>query len=256
MKGYSIFSDTLADMTWPAVEEAGRRNTPLLMPVAVIEQHGPHLPLATDTYGAHLLCTLVKAELAKSGVATVIAPPYYFGINASTSMFPGSLTVSAGTMVAMLTAILENYARWGFLRQFIVNHHGDHEHNRALVETIHSLRARRVEATLVLGGLVAGFVDPNNPAPYGEPVPLAGDAIIRVPDSEATLAARARLNKAALDVHAGERETSLIMRFYPEMLAPGVDVRSLAPVPKVGEAFFVKKVADAVWSRTFSVNTP
>ncbi|OFW57952.1 MAG: hypothetical protein A2133_07645 [Actinobacteria bacterium RBG_16_64_13] len=237
MKGYSIFAGTLADMTWPQVEEAAEANTPLLVPVAVIEQHGHHLPLATDTYGAHLLCTLIKGELANFGIASVVAPPYYFGVNASTSMFPGSLTVRPETMVTVLTEILENCAQWGFRRQFIVNHHGDPQHNRALVQIIHSLRARGVEATYVLGGLIAGFVDLDDPAPFGESAPLSDEELIRVQDSETTGAARARLTRSSLDVHAGERETSLIMRFFPETLAQGVDVRSIEPVPDDMRAF-------------------
>ncbi len=92
MSGYSIFAGTLADMTWPEVEAAGSQNTPLLVPVAVIEQHSRHLPLATDTYGAYLLCSLIQEHLADRGVQVLIAPPYYFGVNATTSMFPGSLT--------------------------------------------------------------------------------------------------------------------------------------------------------------------
>lgn len=53
-EGYSIFTSTIADMSWPAVEAAGRRGVPIFVPVAVVEQHGPHLPLATDIYGGAL----------------------------------------------------------------------------------------------------------------------------------------------------------------------------------------------------------
>ena len=144
MAGYSIFSDTIADMTWPAVEEAAARHLPILVPVAVIEQHGHHLPLATDTYGAHLLCSLVKSELEELGFGSVIAPPYYFGLNVTTGMFPGSLNVRAETMIGLLTDILENYSVWGFDRQLIINHHGDPQHNRAIVQAIKALRAQDV----------------------------------------------------------------------------------------------------------------
>jgi creatinine amidohydrolase len=197
----------------------------------VIEQHGPHLPLATDTYGAHLLCRLIKAELAKLGVATVIAPPYYWGINESTAAFPGSFNVSAKTMVGTLTEILANCARWGFRRQFIINHHGDSDHNIALVRVVQALRAVGVEVTYVIGGLIAAFLTLDRPGPSGEPGPLTGDAVLRVPDSEATKAAAARLNKAGFDVLAGERETSLIMRFFPDTLDRSVDLGSLEAIP-------------------------
>jgi creatinine amidohydrolase len=229
--GYSVFRETLADMTWPAVEEAARRNTPLLVPVAVIEQHGPHLPLATDTYGAHLLCRLVKAELEKEGVTAVIAPPYYWGINESTAAFPGSFNASADSMVRMLTEILENCATWGFRRQFIINHHGDSDHNRALARVVRDLRASGVEATYVIGGLLAGFLNLDRPGPDGEPPLLSGAEVLRVPESATTKAAAARLNRAAFDVHAGERETSLAMRFFPDTLDDKVDLAKLERVP-------------------------
>ena len=229
MNGYSIFSDTLADMTWPAVEAAGKRNAPLLVPVAVIEQHGPHLPLAVDTYGAYLLCRLAKQRLAEAGVEAVIAPPYFWGLNTSTAMFPGSFTVRPETMTTVLTEILENCARWGFHRQFIVNHHGDSDHNRAIVQAVHRLRDSGIEATYLLWGFLASFVKPDQP--YGDP-PLTGDALLRVPDSDATRSAEQRLTRArGLDVHAGEGETSLIMRYFPDTLNPAADLGALPPVP-------------------------
>jgi creatinine amidohydrolase len=238
MTGYSIFAGTLADMTWPEVEAAGQRNVPLLVPVAVIEQHSHHLPLATDAYGAYLLCSLVQKDLAAQGVQVLMAPPYYFGVNSTTAMFPGSLNIKPETMRTMLTEILENYARWGLRRQFIVNHHGDPLHNRAIVETIQALRDQGVEATYFLGGMIQGFVDAAYQGTFHQPLPLTGDAVLRSPESEGTRAAVARLTRSTgLDIHAGERETSLIMRWFPETLANDLDISGLAPVPDTVRQF-------------------
>jgi creatinine amidohydrolase len=238
MTGYSIFAGTLADMTWPEVEVAGARNVPLLVPVAVIEQHSRHLPLATDTYGAYLLCSLIRKNLAAQGIRVLIAPPYYFGVNATTSMFPGSLNIKPETMRTLLTEIMENYARWGLRRQFIVNHHGDPLHNRALVEAIQALRDQGVEATYFLGGMIQGFVDAAYQGTFHQPLPLTGDAVLRSPESEVTKAAAARLTHSpGLDIHAGERETSLIMRWFPDTMAKDVDVSALAAVPDTVREF-------------------
>jgi creatinine amidohydrolase len=73
--GYSIFAGTIADLSWPQVEAAAQRGAPMIIPIAVIEQHGPHLPLATDTYGAYLLCTRIKDDLAAKGVEALVSPP-------------------------------------------------------------------------------------------------------------------------------------------------------------------------------------
>ena len=50
--GYSIFDGTIADMTWMEVEQAAINDSIMLVPIGTIEQHGPHLPLGTDTYGS------------------------------------------------------------------------------------------------------------------------------------------------------------------------------------------------------------
>ena len=236
--GYSVFAGTLADMTWPQVEAAGARNTPLLVPVAVIEQHSLHLPLATDTYGAYLLCSLIQKALAARGIEVLIAPPYYFGVNATTATYPGSLNIKPDTMRTLLIEILENYARWGLRRQFIVNHHGDPQHNRVIVEAIQAMRAQGVETTYFLGGMIQGFVDAAFEGAFGQALPLTGDEVLRSPESAATREAVARLTRGGpLDIHAGERETSLIMRWFPETLASGVDVADLAALPDTAEEF-------------------
>jgi len=51
--GYSIFHETMVDMTFQEVEEAAKRGAIVLWPMGVIEEHGPHLPLGTDIYGAY-----------------------------------------------------------------------------------------------------------------------------------------------------------------------------------------------------------
>lgn len=246
MAGYSIFEGTLADMVWPAVEEAGRKNTPMLVPVAVIEQHGPHLPLATDTYGAYLLCRRVQGELANSGVEAVIAPPYYFGLNPSTGMFPGSLSIKKSTMVGVLTELLMEYGRFGFVQQFIINHHGDPTHNDAIVEAIRAVRAHGVDAVLTLGGFVGQVVEEVYTSVFGKPLPLPEAAILRAEESTETREARERFTKSDLNVHAEERETSLIMRWFPDLLNKEVHIDQLEPVLP-GPAQLAAAIQEGKW---------
>ncbi len=198
MGGYSIFAGTLADMTWPEVEAAGTRNTPLLVPVAVIEQHSRHLPLATDTYGAYLLCSLIQKDLAERGRRSADSSSLLLRRQRDHGHVPRlAHRVSPETMKALLTEILENYARWGLRRQFIVNHHGDPQHNRAIVETIQTLRAQGVETTYFLGGMIQGFVDAAYQGTFREPLPLTGDAVLRAPESDRPPEAASRASPAA-----------------------------------------------------------
>jgi creatinine amidohydrolase/Fe(II)-dependent formamide hydrolase-like protein len=141
-------------------------------------------------------------------------------------------------MTTVLTELLENYAHWGFRRQFVVNHHGDPQHNRAIVESIQKLRAQGVEATYLLGGMIQGFVDAAYQSAFHQPLPLTGDAVLRATQSEETRAAATRLTRSSrLDIHAGERETSLIMRWFPETLAADVDLAALEAVPETLREF-------------------
>jgi creatinine amidohydrolase len=228
--GYSIFEGTVADMTWPEVEQAALKNAVMLVPVAVIEQHGPHLPLATDTYGACLLCSLAKVELARRGTQAVVAPPYYLGMNPTTGMFPGSLSISHETMVRALTETLSAYAKWGFSQQFVINHHGDPDHNDAIAVAIAAVRAEGVNAVLTLGGFVGRVVEEVYASAFGKPLPLPENAILRAEESMEAKEARERLTRSSLSIHAEERETSLIMKWFPDLLNKEVHIAELEPV--------------------------
>jgi creatinine amidohydrolase len=234
MRGYSIFTDTIVDMTWPEVEDAAEKGAVMLVPLGVIEQHGPHLPLGTDIYAAAKMCSLMKSELRNQGVLSVIAPPYYFGLNTSTGMFPGSITVRSESMVPMLSDLLVNYRKHGFRRQFILNHHGDPGHNNAIIEAMLSALEQDVEPVLLIGGLVAFAIER---AVGNASTPLPPKAVLRVQESEQTRKTCEELNRSTLHIHAEERETSLIMGWFPELLKEPEKIRDLKPVIPTMEAF-------------------
>ena len=105
----------LSDATWP--ELTGR---PLLVvPLGSVEQHGRHLPLATDTVVAQTVAEAVAPQLD----GAVLAPALAYGASGEHEGFPG--TVSLGT--AALTALLVEYGRsagrWAG-RLLVVNGHG------------------------------------------------------------------------------------------------------------------------------------
>ena len=81
--------------------------------------------------------------------------------------------------------------------------------------------------------MIQGFVDAAYQGTFHEPLPLAGRRRAPVARSRsATREAVARLTRSTgLDIHAGERETSLIMRWFPETLAKDVDVAGLKRRP-------------------------
>lgn len=136
--GYSIFHETVVDMTWPELKKAAEEKAMVILPVAVIEQHGPHLCLGTDAYLGYRLNLELKRTLEANGVKAVIAPPLYWGIMQlnESGAFPGSFTVSPPTMKALLLDVLTDLHRWGFRYVFCFNHHGDRLHIKTLNEAI------------------------------------------------------------------------------------------------------------------------
>src|SRR5512146_2007909 len=138
--GYSIFQGTMADLTWPEIEQAAKDNTPVLFPIGVIEEHGPHLPLGTDTYLTYQFAHLTKQELETRGQAILIVPPYYWGLNISTGSFPGSFTVQPETMRAVLHDTFQCLSKWNFKQVFTLNLHGDYTHGRTLLEAVQAAR--------------------------------------------------------------------------------------------------------------------
>lgn len=200
-----MFAGTIADLTYPQVVAAAARRAAVLLPVGVIEEHGPHLPLATDVYGALQLCRLVQQRLAPHREA-VIAPPFTWGINHVTSAFTGSFRVRRETAAMLLEDVLTSLRDDGFEAILLVNHHGDLEHNRLIAEVVRRLRGRGVTGLRWLEGrpLVERLgEDPDDPlwALYDAPPELASLRFA-----------------PALGVHAHDLETALIGRWFPELV--------------------------------------
>jgi creatinine amidohydrolase len=229
--GYSIFNGTIADMTWMEVEQAAKNNAIMIVPIGVIEQHGPHLPLATDTYGAYILSLLTKKELEKQNIPTVIAPPYYYGITHATRMYPGSVNVSSESMTTILTEILLSYMNSGFKKQFIMSHHGESAHNLSIFKAMRNAKEKGVEAVFVAAGSLIKITVPSNQ----EILPRS--SLLLAEASEETKEAYQRLLKSKMDPHAGERETSLIMRWFNDTLKDEERIGSYEPVIQTYEEF-------------------
>lgn len=110
-------------MTWPEVSEAAQNGMPAVLAVGSTEQHGPHLPLATDT----ILPVGVALEAGRR-VPLVVAPPVRFGarsraLSGGGETFPGTLSLRGTTLIATVTEVLAALARSGFRRLVVQNWH-------------------------------------------------------------------------------------------------------------------------------------
>ncbi len=115
----------LAGTRWPEVEGGPRRL--LVVPVGSLEQHGPHLPLDTDTQIATAVAR--RACAGRPGVA--LAPAFAVGASGEHADFPGTLSIGTEALTACLTE-LGRHASLHWPAMLLVNGHGG---NAAAVES-------------------------------------------------------------------------------------------------------------------------
>ena len=98
-------------------------NAIVVLPVASMEQHGPHLPVGVDTILCEGVCK-AGAEKVAADVPVVVAPTLWCGMAEHHMAFGGTFTFDIPTYRAVLLAFLKSLERHGFKRVFIVNGHG------------------------------------------------------------------------------------------------------------------------------------
>ena len=104
-------------MRWPVIEHGPRRL--LVLPVGSLEQHGPHLPLDTDTRIA--VAVARRASSGRSGV--VLAPALTIGASGEHAAFPGTLSIGAEALTGCLIE-LGRHASLHWPTLLLVNGHG------------------------------------------------------------------------------------------------------------------------------------
>ena len=137
MINYEALKETMMGMTYEEIEEAVKKNAVVLLPVGVVEAHGPHLPLGTDIFISLNQSIAIKEIFNNANRACVIAPPFYFGgTQAMTRQFAGTFTSSEEHIVTAVRDILDSLARFGFKRVVFQNAHGDAVQKRAMLRAI------------------------------------------------------------------------------------------------------------------------
>jgi creatinine amidohydrolase len=192
-RGPALATQVLASMRWPelaAAVAAGARTA--IVPLGAIEQHGPHLPFATDTWIADALAEQVCARVAGS----IRVPALALGCSEEHADFPGTLSLQPSTLRAVLGDLLRSLARAGFERALVFSAHGGND--AWLREWEPELAADCAPLALAIS------------ADLG-----AKSALFR------ELALRAGISAEAAGHHAGEFETSILLALAPESVARG-----------------------------------
>lgn len=107
-------------MTWPQVN-ALPRTTPVVFPIAAVEQHGHHLPVATDSILLQEICRRVELKLTDH---VLFAPLVWLGNSHHHLDFPGTLSASPRTYIDLLKDLAESMLAHGFRRIVFLNGHG------------------------------------------------------------------------------------------------------------------------------------
>lgn len=114
--------------TWPETEGS----TLVLVPVGSIEQHGPHLPLDTDTVIAEAVAREVAAR-----VGAWVAPPVAYAASGEHQDFPGTCSIGTEVLTLVLVELVRSMSRW-CPRTVLVNGHGGNL--QALDDAVSQLR--------------------------------------------------------------------------------------------------------------------
>lgn len=184
-----------AHLSGPAVA-ALPPQTLAVLPVGSLEQHGPHLPVATDLLIGQAVAAAAARRAAGQGLPVTLLPALAYTKSNEHAWSPGTVWLSATTLLAVLDDIGRSLAASGLRRLAFVNAHGG---NSALLAV--ALRELRINH-----GLFTFLLHASLPADQGgaSPAPELG-----------------------LGVHAGLNETSAMLHLHPELVDMSLARRSV-----------------------------
>lgn len=163
----------------------------VVQPIGAVEQHGPHLPVATD---AILAEHLARQAAAATDAAAWVLPTLHYGTSGEHLGWPGTFSLSIPTLIATCRDLARSVRASGFTRLVLVNGHGGQLHILAAIA-----RELRLEFGLQVMAIQPGMLG----------VPES----VTVPDAE-------------WGIHAGALETSMMLHVAPHLVtmdaaAPG-----------------------------------
>lgn len=168
--------------TATATDEARRSARVAVLPVGSFEQHGDHLPLVTDT----VIACLIAGCLAET-YDLFLLPPVTISCSHEHEGFPGTVSISASTLITVIDDIRASLARSGITKLVLVNGHG---------------------GNYVLSNIT-------------QQANVAGRHVVLFPGRDDWNTARAHADMVTTghdDMHGGEMETSILLHAHPELV--------------------------------------
>ncbi|MBS1253558.1 MAG: putative mycofactocin system creatinine amidohydrolase family protein MftE [Anaerolineales bacterium] len=209
----------LAEMNWPEVEEALSQGVDtVVVTFGSTEQHGLHLPLATDSLWGEALGERVTRKLGNA----CLAPALRIGCSEHHMAFPGTITLRKETFVEVIADYCQSLARHGFRNIVLIPTHGGNF--APLAEAVESLAGRLPDVNII------AYTD-----------------LMELLDASFRIATERGVTPAEAGGHAGEWETSMILTLRPELVA-----MDQAQAGYVGD---MKSVASVVFEQGFRAVT-
>lgn len=133
----------LSTMTWDTVPA----DALVLVPVGSTEQHGPHLPLATDAIIAERIAREAAPLIAeRTGARVVVAPTLPYGASGEHQDFPGTVSIGHDALRQVLVELVRSISNWAG-RVVLVNGHGGN--SRTVVEVVRQLAGEQHRVSYV-----------------------------------------------------------------------------------------------------------
>jgi creatinine amidohydrolase len=182
--------------TFPEIRDFATRCPFAIFPVGSTEQHGPHLPLNTDT----LIAERMASETAKRSVGLVL-PAMPVGYAWVWRDVPGTMTLGFETYMRVVSDVAESLERWGIKAVFLISGHGSNPQpiKHAVRELIHDRLGIKV-----LYDVYAGL-----------------DRMLAETESK----------RWHTEIHADEIETSIMLAIAPELVRMELAEADYPPVP-------------------------
>jgi creatinine amidohydrolase len=184
-----------AELRHPQVAERVGRSSVFVQPVGAVEQHGPHLPLATDLLIASAVAEAVVAERGDELDLWLLEPLAYSKSNEH-ARFAGTVWLSVETLLGVLDSVGRAVASTGAERLVLFNGHGGN--TTLLVTACRELRLRY--------GLLTFLMHPSVPPAYGGVSPA---------------------EELGMGIHGGLEETSLVLHLRPDLVDMGRATRNV-----------------------------
>ena len=134
----------LQNLTWEEIQEKIKSsNGTIIVPVGSTEQHGPHLPVGTDT-----MVSMTLAEAGAERTSVLVSPPLWFGWSPHHMILPGTITIRPEILVEFCYDILSSLHQHGFDKFILIN--GHRIVNIAWLQIAAERAKRQLNATVVI----------------------------------------------------------------------------------------------------------